>query len=255
MFRRPGRSAAGSTRSPTCSGRCRSPRTRARRALAEIWNAEEKDHARKADGLRRAYGAKFPKAVAKITEDEEELLAFYDYPAEHWVHLRPPTRSSRRSPRSGCDEGHQGPRFQDRRPGDGLQANRVRPAALAHRERTPPSRAHPAGATFVNGKLVDEQPGRGRRDRPAGSRLKDLDPQVLTITPNRLDTRHALVSQALMQLEREGKVCKHVSPESGAEFWFSPSSETFCSTCGQLALPGVHTQPECPRRKQQLRAT
>ena len=67
---------------------------------------------------------------------------------------------------------------------------------------------------------------------------------------NRLDTRHALVYTALMQLEREGKVCKHVSPESGAEFWFSPSSETFCATCGQLALPGVHTQPECPRQKQ-----
>jgi transposase-like protein len=35
-----------------------------------------------------AHGAKFPKAVAKITEDVEELLAFYDYPAQHWVHLR-----------------------------------------------------------------------------------------------------------------------------------------------------------------------
>lgn len=34
------------------------------------------------------YGAKFPKAVAKITDDVEELLAFYDYPAEHWIHLR-----------------------------------------------------------------------------------------------------------------------------------------------------------------------
>jgi len=33
------------------------------------------------------YGAKFPKAVAKITDDEGQLLAFYDYPAEHWVHL------------------------------------------------------------------------------------------------------------------------------------------------------------------------
>jgi Fe2+ or Zn2+ uptake regulation protein len=66
---------------------------------------------------------------------------------------------------------------------------------------------------------------------------------------NRLDTRHALVYTALMQLEREGTVCKHVSPESGVEFWSSPRSETFCSTCGQLALPGVHTQPECPRRK------
>ena len=34
------------------------------------------------------YGGKFPKAVAKITDDLEVLLAFYDYPAEHWIHLR-----------------------------------------------------------------------------------------------------------------------------------------------------------------------
>jgi transposase-like protein len=34
------------------------------------------------------FGAKFAKATAKITDDVEELLAFYDYPAEHWVHLR-----------------------------------------------------------------------------------------------------------------------------------------------------------------------
>ena len=32
--------------------------------------------------------AEFPKAVAKITGDEDELLAFYDYPAERWIHLR-----------------------------------------------------------------------------------------------------------------------------------------------------------------------
>ena len=31
---------------------------------------------------------KFPKATAKITDDRDQLLAFYDYPAEHWVHLR-----------------------------------------------------------------------------------------------------------------------------------------------------------------------
>ncbi|MGH3217856.1 MAG: IS256 family transposase [Streptosporangiaceae bacterium] len=61
----------------------------AKKALAEIWNAEDKDHARAAvKAFAAAYGAKFPKAAAKITEDEEELLAFYDYPAEHWVHLR-----------------------------------------------------------------------------------------------------------------------------------------------------------------------
>jgi transposase-like protein len=61
----------------------------AKKALAEIWNAEDKDHARKAvKAFAAAYRAKFPKAAAKITGDEEELLAFYDYPAEHWVHLR-----------------------------------------------------------------------------------------------------------------------------------------------------------------------
>src|SRR5947209_14426108 len=61
----------------------------AKKALAEIWNAEDKDHARTAvKAFAAAYGAKFPKAAAKITDDEEELLAFYDYPAEHWVHLR-----------------------------------------------------------------------------------------------------------------------------------------------------------------------
>ena len=35
-----------------------------------------------------AYGAKWPKATAKITDDVDVLLAFYDYPAEHWIHLR-----------------------------------------------------------------------------------------------------------------------------------------------------------------------
>lgn len=83
-----------------------------------------------------------------------------------------------------------------------------------------------------------------RQDRPVRSW------QIQDEIANRLDTRHALVYTALKQLEQDGRVCKHVSPESGAEFWFSPRSETFCATCGQLALPGVHTQPECPRRKQ-----
>jgi transposase-like protein len=61
----------------------------AKKALAEIWNAEDRDHAIDAvKAFSAAYGAKFPKAVAKITDDLEELLAFYDFPAEHWIHLR-----------------------------------------------------------------------------------------------------------------------------------------------------------------------
>jgi putative transposase len=61
----------------------------AKNAIAEIWGAEDKEHAAAAvRAFDRQYGAKFPKAVAKIVEDESVLLAFYDYPAEHWIHLR-----------------------------------------------------------------------------------------------------------------------------------------------------------------------
>jgi transposase-like protein len=61
----------------------------AKKALAEIWNAEDKRHALAAvAAFEAAYGAKFGKAVAKITDDVDVLLAVYDFPAEHWIHLR-----------------------------------------------------------------------------------------------------------------------------------------------------------------------
>ena len=61
----------------------------AKAALAEIYNAEDKDHALKAAKAFEAdYGAQWTKATAKITEHLDVLLAFYDYPAEHWIHLR-----------------------------------------------------------------------------------------------------------------------------------------------------------------------
>ena len=52
-------------------------------------DAEDKAHAEAAAKMFAAqYGAKWPKAAAKITEDLDVLLTFYDYPAEHWIHLR-----------------------------------------------------------------------------------------------------------------------------------------------------------------------
>jgi putative transposase len=61
----------------------------ARRALNEITQAEDRTHAERAiEALVADYGTKWPKAVAKITDDREALLAFFDYPAEHWLHLR-----------------------------------------------------------------------------------------------------------------------------------------------------------------------
>jgi putative transposase len=58
-------------------------------AMREIYNAEDIDKAQVAvKALELDYGAKYPKAVAKITDDLDVLLEFYRYPAEHWVHLR-----------------------------------------------------------------------------------------------------------------------------------------------------------------------
>jgi transposase-like protein len=68
------------------------PAAAARRALREIWNAEDRRHAEVAlDALSRDF-AKWPKAVAKLTADDEALLVFYDYPAEHSIHLRTSNR-------------------------------------------------------------------------------------------------------------------------------------------------------------------
>jgi putative transposase len=61
----------------------------ARRALAEIRDAPDREHAERAiAALVGDYGVKWPKAVAKITDDAEELLCFFDFPAEHWLHLK-----------------------------------------------------------------------------------------------------------------------------------------------------------------------
>ncbi|MEU0971385.1 IS256 family transposase [Streptomyces sp. NPDC005917] len=61
----------------------------AKKAIQDVYNAEDRDHAEAAiETFAKLYGAKFPKAVKKITDDQEELLAFFDFPAEHWIHLR-----------------------------------------------------------------------------------------------------------------------------------------------------------------------
>ncbi len=62
---------------------------KAKKALQEIWMAEERASAHKAfDHFAEVYRAKYPKAVACLEKDREALLAFYDFPAEHWVHIR-----------------------------------------------------------------------------------------------------------------------------------------------------------------------
>ena len=88
----------GFTRSATSSPRSRSRRTRTPRPRwRRSTNAEDRGHAEPAaKAFAAAYGAKWPKAVAKITNDLDVLLAFYDFPGEHWIHLRTtnPTEST-----------------------------------------------------------------------------------------------------------------------------------------------------------------
>jgi putative transposase len=111
----------------------------AKKALAGIYNAENKEQARNAaKAFADDYGAKWPKAVAKITDDLDVLLAFYDYPAEHWIHLRTtnPDRVDLRH-RPVPDPDHQWAGLEGRRRRDGVQAHRVRLAPVAGPKRTP----------------------------------------------------------------------------------------------------------------------
>ena len=67
----------------------KSKRSKAKGMLHDIWMAETRAEAGKAfDLFGTTFEAKYPKATACLAEDREVLLAFYDFPAEHWVHIR-----------------------------------------------------------------------------------------------------------------------------------------------------------------------
>ena len=67
----------------------KSVHARAKVAIKEITHAENKKEATKAiEEFASEFGAKWPKAVSRIVDDKDTLLTYYDYPAEHWRHLR-----------------------------------------------------------------------------------------------------------------------------------------------------------------------
>jgi putative transposase len=67
----------------------KSVQPKAKADLKEIWQAESRKDAEKAFGRFLAkYEAKYHKAAACLAKDREALLAFYDFPAEHWKHIR-----------------------------------------------------------------------------------------------------------------------------------------------------------------------
>ncbi len=62
---------------------------KAKSHLQDIWMAETRADADDAfDFFIEAYGAKYDKAVERLLKDRERLLTFYDFPAEHWKHVR-----------------------------------------------------------------------------------------------------------------------------------------------------------------------
>jgi putative transposase len=66
-----------------------SQQPKAKRALQEIWMAETKKDALAAfHAFVETWGVKYDKAVECLIKDRDALLAFYDFPAEHWKHLR-----------------------------------------------------------------------------------------------------------------------------------------------------------------------
>ena len=67
----------------------KSVQPKAKKDLHEIWQAETKQHAEAAfDQFLEKYQAKYAAACECLSKDREELLTFYDFPAEHWGHLR-----------------------------------------------------------------------------------------------------------------------------------------------------------------------
>ena len=71
------------------NGLPKSVQAKAKTDLHNIWMAETRKNAEKAfDHFAEKYGAKYDKAVTCLAKDRDALLAFYDFPAEHWRHVR-----------------------------------------------------------------------------------------------------------------------------------------------------------------------
>jgi transposase-like protein len=151
----------------------KSQQPKAKRALQEIWMAAaNKDAIAAFDAFIETWGVKYEKAVECLSKDRDALLAFYDFPAEHWKHLRTTNiiESSfatvrHRTVRSkGC--------LQQNRARHDLQARRGGPEELA-----PPQRPQPVAQTHPRGKVQR----RNRGPQIASSSRCRLTPSVTKI--------------------------------------------------------------------------
>ena len=135
---------------------------RAKRALHEIMNAETRAAAEQGIGrFAVEYGAKYPKAVAALTTDQSRLLTYFDYPAEHWKHLRTtnPIESTFATVRlrEGVTKGA------GSRTAGLVMAFKLLQAAQGHWRKLDGAELVPlvrAGVVFKDGKRVEPQPSR-----------------------------------------------------------------------------------------------
>jgi putative transposase len=151
----------------------------ARKALAQIRDAEDRQHAEKA--IREftvAYGTKYPKAAAKVTGDQEQLLAFFEFPAGHWIHLKTsnPMESTFSTVRLRTRV-TKGPGSRGGRAGDGVQARPGRPGAVALRQRPAPGRPGPGRCQVREGSAHRA----ARRGRDEGRRVISQDTPSTTL--------------------------------------------------------------------------
>lgn len=81
----------------------KSVQPKAKGHLHDIWQAETRKDAEAAfDFFVETYGVKYDKAAAKLVKDRDVLLTFYDFPAEHWKHVRTTNPALRRLRAIAC---------------------------------------------------------------------------------------------------------------------------------------------------------
>jgi transposase-like protein len=150
----------------------------AKSAIQAIYNAGSRTEALTAAKSFADAFSGFPKATAKITDELDTLLAFYDFPKEHWAHLRTSNHRVDLLDRKAEDQGYPRRRLTQTRPSHGLQAARRCPSPLAQDNR---SRARPTGASGCHlhrrqttREEASRDRARGRHDRVRRSLSKNL---------------------------------------------------------------------------------
>ena len=110
----------------------KSQQPRAKRMLQDIWMVETRNDAEAAiDAFVETYVVKYEKAAECLRKDRDPLLAFYDFPAEHWKHLRTSNPIESTFARPTQDDPLEGMPLQQDRARHGVQVGRRRAEDLA----------------------------------------------------------------------------------------------------------------------------